>query len=330
MPRHKACERLRLSAEEIDLLRRKALHKPETASFFEDVSFYSVIAALGISREVGTGNDEMARFIFDAETGNLVPREHLRAELIRYKEKVGVRIWAEGHPKIELRFYGIQSLVHPELSFNDDGSLSQIVIFPEAVAKIAALEGVDVAFVRPWAMNTVFELHPSQSYYLTNIYELKNNDALRFASLVEKGQVPFLGTHDLVAHIAGTKAEAWQKLRERGSEVRQTLTEFLGQCSAPWIGSLILPYLAGILLDDLTQPPVYGAETRSIPLEEVLTSIRSKSIDPKLPAVLTRYPEHHEKLIELARFESLSEVQKCAKDYVRKTVEEINWATAMF
>lgn len=314
---------VKLSAGRLENLRRKAQIQPEVSSFENDISFFSLLAAIGIQREVGTRNDELARFIFDTQTGELVPRERIKAELVEYKGKIGVRIWADFYPKIELRFYGIQTLVHPSLSFNQDGSLAQLVIFPEVVAKIARLEGVDVAFVRPWALNTVFELHPSDDYYLTNIWELKRLDVLRFAQLTQSGQVPFLGTHDLVAHIAGSKANAWPSLKAKALEVNETIFDYLGDTKSAWLGALVLPYVAGILLDDLAQPPVYNAITRTFPLDLVLQSIRSKKINPHLSAKLLRYPAHHEKIIRLARFGAQDEVIANAALYLRAIEGEI-------
>jgi hypothetical protein len=329
MLRRHSLEDIALSAEDISSLRRKALTKSEICSFSSDPTFFAMIAALGIQREVGTANDELARFDFDSESGQVVPKESLRARLIRYRRKIGVRIWAEGYPKLELRFYGIQALLHPGLSFNQDGTLEKLVIFPEIISKIASLEGVDLAFVRPWALNSVFELHPFDTYYLTNIWELKNLDALRFATLVENRQIPFLGTHDLVAHIAGTQSGAWSQLQARGKRVKDVLSDFLADTPNPWIGSLILPYIAGILLDDLAQPPVYEAETRSIPLEYVLQAIESRMITPDETGVLMKYPAHHEKIIELARFGSVAQVRAQAKGLVQGLINEIRSQTVV-
>ena len=66
---------------------------PDVLPFCSDLKFLSLIAALGIHQEVGTIHDEFSIFLLDARTGNKIPREALRSEMITY---VGVRIWAEG------------------------------------------------------------------------------------------------------------------------------------------------------------------------------------------------------------------------------------------
>ena len=65
---------------------------------------------------------------------------------------------------------------------------------------------------------------------------------------------------------------------------------------------MVLPYVAGVLLDDLAQPPSYDDETGTIPLDLVCAELAKRSIDPRERRVLSKFPEHYEKLIDLARF----------------------------
>ena len=59
---------IRLSSEEITLLRSQFEKLEEVTAFDADVKLASKITSYGIFREIGTVNDELARFIFDIET----------------------------------------------------------------------------------------------------------------------------------------------------------------------------------------------------------------------------------------------------------------------
>ncbi len=310
--------------EEKASLRRRVARYEREIPFSLDPELAVIVASLGIQQEVGTQNDEMARFVFDADTGTAVPRESLKAELIRYGGTHGVRIRAEGHVRLDFRFPGIQSLLHPGLSRAADGTLEALVVFPSIVAAFLRGQGVEPVIVVPWALNTIFGgFHPSDGFYQTNMWELLNVDAIRYASLVEKRQLAFLGTHDLVAHAAGTRGEAWDELSKLGTRVRETLEAYIAGVSSPNVSSLILPYVSGIMLDDLAQPPCYGAESRLIVLEEVLKAIDGATLPPAAPLQLLKFPELYARLIDLARFGEISRVRSEAPVMVRGLVAEI-------
>ncbi len=81
--------------------------------------------------------------------------------------------------------------------------MKQCVIFPESVAKIAALHDVELVVVREWAINTIFGgFDRTKLFYETNAWELVHNDSLRYCELLAARQIAFIGTHDLGAHVA--------------------------------------------------------------------------------------------------------------------------------
>jgi hypothetical protein len=314
----------RVTPESFAALRSVLLKQPETVSFKDEPRLAALIASLGLQREFGTINDEMARFVYDADTGEPIPYDRIQSELVHYNGSVGVRVWVPGHDRLELRFKGIQSLLHPRFSYREDGSLYQCVFFPESIARILERQDTDLVVVREWGMNTIFGgFDPGQHYYQTNFWELENNDTLRFARLLEQRRVPFLGTHDLVAHIAGVKASAWPSLASQATEVRETLEDDFGAIQIPTIASLVIPYTVGVLLDDLAQPPNYDAPGRRIMIDEGLRVIRSRRIDPTQPRVLMRFPKGYERAIRLARDTDLNRVRNEAKQTMDALVTEI-------
>ncbi len=321
----------RLIPEDLTLLRGRLLAMPEVFAFADEPELAAWVASVGLQREFGTINDELARFVFDPLTGTAIPAAKLRAELVRYGEAVGVRLWSKEHDRLEIRLVGLRALLDPRFSFREDGTLYQCVFFPASLAKIAALEDTELVIVRDWALNTIFgNFDPAKSYYQTNFWELENNDALRFARLLEARKLPLLGTHDLVAHIAGARAEAWPDLSARATKVRETLERYFGTLRAPTIASLVLPYLIGVLLDDLAQPPNYGAIGRRVVIDQALEAVASGRIDPRRPFALTRFPESYEKAVQIARDSNLDALALRAKTAVDAIVAEIHSHSIVF
>jgi hypothetical protein len=316
-----AIDRIHPSPELWQRLRSRLDRLEDVTSFVSnDCELAGWVASIGIQREVGTVNDELARFVFDAETGTPVPRDRFVADLIRAGGMAGVRIRAAGYPRLDLRVRGLKPLIHPA-SFHSDGSVRELLIFPEAIARILALEGIEVVLVKRWGQNTIFGgFDPARHYYQTNLWELENNDTLLFSRLLEKRRLAFLGTHDLVAHIAGAHSEPWGRLAARAAEVSGTLDEYFARAAVPTIASLVMPYTAGVILDDLAQPPNYDAVSENTMLDELLAAIRSRPIDPAAPRILMKFPSVFEQVIRSARAEiSVSR----ARELVTKLAREI-------
>jgi hypothetical protein len=311
-------------------LKARLLQMSDVVAFKDDVTFASSVAAIGMQREVGSHNDDMARFLFDRRSDLPIARESLQAELVRAGSAIGIRIWSTQTDDIDIRFRGMREYIHPQYSYTEDGRLHQLVIFPESVCQILALQGVEAVLVKPWAMNTIFGgFHPQDAFYQTNMWELSNNDTMRFSELVAKRQVPFLGTHDFIAHIVGTDGSRWERLAARGADVHAKLQQYFEGVEKPSLPALILPYIAGVLLDDLAQPPSYDDPTREIALKHVIDAISSRAIIPDQKQILMRFPESFAKLIDLARLRPLAEVQQFAKTYVAHLVDEIRLGSLM-
>jgi hypothetical protein len=198
-------------------------------------------------------------------------------------------------------------VTHPSFSYNEDGSIHSLLIFPRLVAKIAALEGVELVLVKSWALNSIFGgFDPSKAYYQTNFWELENNDSLLSADLVRRGRLALLGTHDLIAHVAGVRRDAWKKLRGDAERAYQTIGRYFERTSKPSLASLILPYTIGVVLDDLAQPPTYGSKNHTLVLNLLLDEVDKNSIPPHVPTVLTKFPPQFEKIIGASRNKKIS------------------------
>jgi hypothetical protein len=297
-----ALKSISFPAETLLDLRREIDQLKEVTPFSVHPNLAERVASIGIAREVGTINDELARFIFDAERGEVVDPSSLWSEFVEWNGNVGVKIQSRHSKRLEIRARGFLEVTHPSFSYNQDGTIHSLIIFPRLVAKIAALEGVELVLVKSWALNSVFGgFDPSKAYYQTNFWELENNDSLLFADLVRQGRLALLGTHDLIAHVAGVRREAWKKLRVDAERVYQAIRRYFIQISSPSVASLVLPYTIGVVLDDLAQPPTYGSRSHMRTLDLLLGELDRNSIPPHLPTVLTKFPPQFEKIIEASR-----------------------------
>ncbi len=315
---------VRFSADEIRFLRKEFLKLGEVTPFQNDLEFSSKIASYGIFREIGTLNDELARFIFDATTERPVRLESLKAELIEHKGLFGLRIFSLDSQRLELRTKGFYEVVHPQLSCNEDGSLHSLYIFPEIINKIAQSEGAELVLVKSWGLNSIFGgFDPAKSYYQTNFWEIENNDALKFADLIRKGQIAFMGTHDLIAHIAGLEKKHWPLLKTNAQRVYEAIGSYFKSVLKPSIASLILPYTIGVVLDDLAQPPSYSSKGHIAVLDELLDKISKNQIPANLPTILTQFPSSFENIINLSRTSNIEDKAMDIQMSVNLLVREI-------
>jgi hypothetical protein len=286
----------------LDVLRWELEKLPEIAPFSTYPELAERIATVGIAREVGTVNDELARFVFDADRGTVIDPKSLHSDFTEWNGRSGVRITSGESTRLELRARWTEDLLHPGLGLNPDGTLHSLFIFPGLIAEVAALEGVELVIVKSWAMNSIFGgFDPAKAYYQTNFWELENNDSFLFADLVRHGRLALLGTHDLIAHVAGVRRENWKILRIQANRVFEAIHAYFGESKTRTVASLVLPYTIGVVLDDLAQPPTYGSASHVLMLDALLEELARARIPPAIPTVLTRFPSGFEAIIETSR-----------------------------
>ncbi len=315
---------LQFSLEEITILRKRYEKLDETTSFSVDIKFASKIASYGLLREIGTVNDELARFIFNVATDKTVRLESLKAELVTWNGLIGLRIYSTETKKLELRKKGIYELIHPQLSTNDDGTLHSLFIFPEIINEIVKSEEVELVLVKPWGLNTIFDrFNTMNTHYQTNFWEIENNDALRFSDLIRQGKLAFMGTHDFVSHIAGLNKSHWPLLRQNAERAFDAISMSIKTDTKPSISALILPYTIGVVLDDLAQPPSYSSKNHIAVLNELLSAINKNEIPVNLPTILTQFPENFQKIIELSRIKKIEDKSDKIRMTINSLIQEI-------
>jgi len=315
---------IRWSQEDIENLLRQFEKLDEITAFSSHRELSSKIASYGIFREIGTVNDELARFIFNVESQQQVRLESLKADLVEWNGLFGVKVSSTESQRLELMAKGFYDVVHPSLSVNKDGTFHSLYIFPEIINKIAASENVELVLVKTWGLNSIFGgFDPSKGYYQTNFWELENNDALKFADLIRCGKVAFLGTHDLIAHIAGIDQSHWPLLKLNAHRSYETISDYFKSVPKPNLSSLILPYTIGVVLDDLAQPPSYSSKNHIAVLNELLSRLSRKEIPAHLPTLLKEFPESFQNIIYLSRTPHIETKTTQIKMAVSRFIQDI-------
>jgi len=292
-----------VTAEMKDNLKRQ-LESQEEAFKLRDIPLLGgLMTSLGIAQEVGSVNDELQRHLFDGETGQLLKLEDLHAEVITWRGKFGVRIWSSASQGIMIDHPTLEHLLHPEFSYNEMGEVHQLVFFPEIIASISYLERVDPVIVKKWALNTIFGgFDPTKNFYVTNHWEIMQNDGLRMAGLLKNRQIPFMGTHDLCAHVSGVDKKSYDLL----SMVAGKHLSVLSTGDQSSYNHLFVPYLMGMLIDDLAQPRNYGCPFRIKVLDE-LAALQMWVVKYLEPAQeLSKFPDAFGEIIEETRVEQPS------------------------
>lgn len=323
-------EVLNFTTKTIERLRGEFQKLPCVATFETHPKLAAEIASLGIHREVGGPNNELARFIFDVPSGKRVESTSLKSQIIRWKDFAGIRIWSTQSTQLEIRTPGFKDLLHPAFSYNADGTIKELVIFPEIISKIIKTQGVEAVIVKRWANNTIFGgFDSSKGYYQTNFWELENNDTLLFADLTRNSQVAFLGTHDLIAHICGIKKESWTLLKQQATRVYTGIKNYFESTEKPSIAAMILPYTLGVILDDLAQPPTYGSTSHEAFLDVLLNRLEQRDIPPNLKTVITEFPASFENIITGSRDQSLTNDRKRMEAMVESMIFQIKQHTIL-
>lgn len=287
-------------------------------NFIDHPQLAGFVASLGIHQEVGTLNDELHRHIYNKVTNGNPSLESMQSEIVSYKGRLGVRVFSSESENLHIDNPQIVHLMHPEFSRNARGDIHQLVFFPQTISEIIALQEVELIIVKDWALNTVFGGFSSdKNFYVTNEWEIRQNDGLRMARLMTQKKLAFFGTHDLTAHVAGTDGHEWKKLSSLAKDLIPTLSS--GNQNA--ITHLIIPYIIGVLLDDLAQPNHYSCQQRLATIG-YLSRLQSWAKN-KIPALKNfhHFPKSFSSLIEDPRRTGFT--TSTLKQHLRKLSYEV-------
>lgn len=231
--------------------------KEEVFSIESDPLLASLVSCLGLQFEIGkAGRDRLSHPLgvdLSQYAGN--PWE---SEIVTFNGEIGIRMWIPGHGEFLPRHVDFSQILHAT-SFDEDGKLSRIVIFPAQVARNYKRRGLELIIVRDWLLGNVLAGNPSENYLLVNEYELKDNTALIQCKLITRFQLAFFGTHDMADHLLGGGAHGMVGRQVLYSKIQETFDRTFRRGAGAKNRSLIISYLIGVLLDDCAQPTWYAS-----------------------------------------------------------------------
>jgi hypothetical protein len=108
--------------------------------------------------------------------------------------KAGLSIWVEGCTSIGIKIAGLKALLNPARSFDSEKQISRCLFFPESIAKIAALQGVELVIERDWAIAELEAIDNEYDLIEERTQAINNQDSVIFTNLPGNRQLPFLGT----------------------------------------------------------------------------------------------------------------------------------------
>lgn len=199
---------------------------------------------------------------------------------------------------------------HPELKEIITCNDHEILISPMKIADFIHSKGITPVFVKSWAIQIFFSSFDLQKDILTEqLWSFKNNDVILYSQLVADHKIIFQGTHDIVGHITGLNREGFSFAAEVGRNIFKKLHMHFGKYKKGNLPSHLIPFLIGLLLDDLAQKPYYFSTIRAQAIEELLKCIDDFKIDPYAPLILRKFPEQLSKIHQLIRNETAFSIE---------------------
>jgi hypothetical protein len=213
-----------------------------------------------MAREVGSVNDQLTQYVWDYGRRRTCALGELSARVEVLGGSFAVVVSSEGPGPLGFMVPGLRQLANPRHSRVLGAGFERLAFFPSSIAKIARLAGTDIVFVPAWAKEQV--LHPAGVLSEPYGHDLKRREAwpklpqevLLYCALLSQRKIPLITTHDLVGHIAGMDGSHWPALQTMALRVERSLKVYFAHLEPPRVETLLLPFVAGTLLDVFAQP----------------------------------------------------------------------------
>ena len=125
-----------------------------------------------------------------------------------------------------------------------------------------------------------------------------------YSKLVSEKKIVFQSSHDIVGHIAGSKSDGISYAASIAENIHAKLHSHFGDAGRGNLPSHLFPFLIGLLLDDLTQPPNYYSDKHTQAINAFLIAIDELDIHPHDPLVLNGFPERINTILQIIREKS--------------------------
>jgi hypothetical protein len=218
------------------------------------------LICVGMAHEMGSANDQLTTAIWDYARARPFALGELTAEVEEIEGEFALVVSSAGSGPLGFIVRGLRKFVNPKHSVPSGEGFERLVFFPVSLAKILRREGADLVFVSTWAKEMVF--HPDRQRNEPYGEDFKRRaswvtfpaGARLFCKLLASHQLPLLGSHDLVYHLAGFSASLWPQLDEVSRNLDRCLDAYFSRIQKPCMETVILPFMAVYLADNYAQP----------------------------------------------------------------------------
>ncbi|MEI8027998.1 MAG: hypothetical protein WCI18_16730 [Pseudomonadota bacterium] len=283
-----------LDRAEINNLKNWVQSLDDVTPFQKEPRKSALVVSYSMVCEIGGLNDNLALHINDSATGKKIVRSSLRGVLVDFDGAVGMSVTSADTEKIETRIPGFNKFIYE--------TKNGFILFPQFAASHLIEESIEPVLVKKWLLNTTFApSDPKTHFYKDDMWEIIENDAYIYASIVSKKQMVLQGLHDLVDHAASAKSEGWVCASEIATEMHQKFSEYFQRRPQGNIPSHLIPFATGVLLDELTQMPHYQSKGRIAAIRLLLKKMDSLKIDPFASLKISDFPTSIDNVTNAAR-----------------------------
>lgn len=239
-------------------LRLKLQKYSEIFKFEDEPAFASLIAVLGLQFEIG--KPEWDRFSPLLGVDLNIHSNKWQSQIVALNGMIGLRLWIEGVEEFYPQHPDFSQILHESSMVGE--KLSQIVIFPQAIAHKYKKRGLELVIVRDWVLTAFLSANDTApvNYLVTNEKEVEMNSAKHQAHLMKNNQVAFSGTHDLVDHLLGGNSAGFRENQILFDNAFELYEIVFNENSRPTTRQLNISYLVGVVLDDMAQPKWYSSK----------------------------------------------------------------------
>jgi len=188
--------------------------------------------------------------------------------------EIGIRWWREDGVPLQLRHADFRYVIDRS-SFDAEGQLTSIVIYPARVAANFRSMGFELVVVRDWLLTSTLSETPEDrvNYLHANDWEIRNIVGRMQAKLMQRRQLVFSGTHDIVDHLLGADVEGYATALPTVSVALEALAREFPEESESSSGAHVMAYLLAVVLDDLAQPRWYRSTKHQWMARELIAGL---------------------------------------------------------
>ncbi|OGT56409.1 MAG: hypothetical protein A3F14_06325 [Gammaproteobacteria bacterium RIFCSPHIGHO2_12_FULL_43_28] len=284
---------IELTNKDVYDLKAWLCQQEDIISFFHNLQQSTLIVSHTIQQEIGGINDNLARYLYEADTEKKIERVNLHSALCEYDGMIGVSVTNKNSADIRITLPGFNEFTR----FIPGG----FVILPALAAAYLVRENIEPVLVKRWLMQTTFSpFNPKTDLYQDQLWVLSENHALIYSERIASCQIVLQGIHDMADHAANAKISGWKKAIPIATEMCYQLTNYFHPYQQGNIPSHLISFAAGTILDELVQVSYYGSMGRITTIQALLAKLNKTEINPHAVLALKDFPVSVDHVIAVA------------------------------